>query len=60
MGKDVITKRMWKDGHLVADTQHYVRDRKQRFALWQTDYAIREVYEDYNREGLVEVAVEQA
>ena len=60
MGMDVIAKRMWKDGHLVSDEQHYVRTRKGDLALWQTDYAIREVYEDYNHEGLVEVAIERA
>lgn len=27
-GYDVIKKLMHKDGHLVADTQHYIRDRK--------------------------------
>ena len=27
MGYDVIKKRMWKDGHLVDDTQQYICPR---------------------------------
>ena len=47
-GYDVIKKLMWKDGHLVADTQHYIRERKGNFAIWHSDYALRFNYEDYN------------
>lgn len=49
-GFDVIKKRMWKDGHLVSDTEHYIRDRKGRFSIWFPDYALRFSYEDYNRD----------
>jgi len=27
-GHDVIKKLMYKDGHMVADTEHYIRERK--------------------------------
>jgi len=47
-GYDVIKKLMCKDGHLVDDTQHYIRDRKGNFAIWFGSYAIRNSYEDYN------------
>ena len=53
-GHDVIKKLMWKDGHMVDDNQYYVRSRKYTptsFMLSQTDFAIRSVYDDYNKEG---------
>ncbi len=60
-GYDVIKKLMWKDGHMVDDTQYYVRSRKytpDSFMLSQTDYAIRAVYDEYNKEGEVTLAVD--
>ena len=53
-GYDVIKKLMWKDGHLKDDNEYYVRSRKylpDSFMISQTDYAIRSVYDDYNKEG---------
>ena len=49
-GFDVIKKRMWRDGHMVSDTQQYVRtrDTKNGFAVFQTDYALRSSYPSYN------------
>jgi len=51
-GHDVIKKRMHKDGHLVDELQQYVRTRnlkgKGSFAIYQTDYAIRNTYPSYN------------
>ena len=61
-GYDVIKKRMWKDGHLVDDTQSYIRSRKDNkdsFAIWDTSYAIRFTYEDYNKDGELELTVER-
>jgi hypothetical protein len=55
-GYDVIKKLMWKDEHLVDDTQYYVRSRKytpDSFMLSQNDYAIRFVYDRYNSDGEV-------
>lgn len=63
MGYDVIAKRMWKDGHLVDDSQIYVRSRKytpDSFMIYQTDYAIRSVYEGYNKNGEVDLGVDGA
>ena len=55
LGKNWIVKLMHKDGHLVSTLQHYTRTRDARLMLYQLDYAIREVYEDYNRKGCVTV-----
>jgi len=61
-GHDVIKKLMWKDGHLVSESQHYIRTRKaptsdsydqSRFMIWDTEYAIRRVTEPYNEDGVV-------
>ena len=53
---DVIKKRMCGDGHLVAETETYVRSRRwgpEAFAVWHSAYAVRATCEDYNREGRV-------
>lgn len=55
-GNDAIKKLMWKDGHLVSDTQHYVRDRKGKWLLHDEMYAIRNLAHAYNR-GPVYLAV---
>lgn len=57
LGPKWIAKRMWKDGHLVDDMQHYARTRDGKIALYQRDYAIRSVFEDYNRTGKVSIEV---
>lgn len=53
MGYDVIKKLMNKDGHLVADTQYYIRDRKGDFCIHDDQYAIRSAYRDYNDGKLI-------
>jgi hypothetical protein len=63
-GYDVIKKLMWKDGHLVSDTQHYIRTRKFKpsdadaFCVYDGDYALRFSYEDYNK-GILTLTVER-
>ena len=52
-GYDVIKKRMWKDGHLMDDTQQYIRDRNWKFGIYDGSYAIRLLHEDYNKNGYV-------
>lgn len=51
-GHDVIKKRMHKDGHLVSDTQQYIRSRHftkpGSFCIFSGFYAIRGANEDYN------------
>ena len=56
-GHDVVKKRMWKDGHLTADSQHYVRSRKCNrpgaFGVYDANYQTRNAAEDYRRTGRV-------
>ena len=51
-GHDVIKRLMWKDGHMVSDTQHYVRDRGSAWCLHFSAYALRYMYEDFNEGSL--------
>lgn len=57
-GYDVIKKRMWKDGHMVDDTQQYIRTRKymtapdstpNEFAIWNTNFAVCDAGEEFNK-----------
>jgi hypothetical protein len=51
MGFDFIKKRMWKDGHLVDDSQLYLRERKHNgypTMVWYPGYQINYAYEDFN------------
>lgn len=56
-GLDVIKKRMWKDGHMVADYCQYIRSRdwknKSGFMLWDDQYAIRNLARDFRKDGKV-------
>jgi len=53
MGYDVIKKRMWKDGHLVDDTQQYIRARDFSWCVYNDHYAIRDLSDDLERYGNV-------
>ncbi len=61
MGYDVIKKRMSKDGHMVSDYCQYIRSRlttdKRFFGIWDDQYAIRMLHEDWNKEGAVSLAI---
>ncbi len=61
-GFDFIKKRMWRDGHLVSDSQQYLRERNQRgarvLAIYNTSWQIEGADEIYNRTGSVTLAVE--
>ena len=53
LGYDFIKKRMYKDGHLVDDSQHYLRARNKRGSngilyIFDGSYAIRDSAEDFN------------
>jgi hypothetical protein len=53
-GYDLIKKLMWKDANLVNYTQHYLRARDKKgtrgiFCIWDTNYAIRNSAEDFNK-----------
>tara|TARA_R100000963_G_scaffold33722_1_gene26261 strand:+ start:297 stop:743 length:447 start_codon:yes stop_codon:yes gene_type:complete len=47
-GYDVIKKLMWKDGHMVDESQHYIRERNYAWAIYDPEWVIRRTYEDYN------------
>ena len=51
MGYDFIKKLMWKDGHLVDDHQHYLRERKGEYPMmiYWGNWAICDACEDYNK-----------
>jgi len=63
MGYDIIKTRMSKDGHMVCETQPYIRSRRPRkltkdstrftFYLYFGNYQIRNAYEDFNKKGEV-------
>ena len=61
-GYDVIKKRMWKDGHLVDETQQYIRTRsglgkRGEFAIYNAHYAIQDAGEEFNRDDEYELRV---
>ena len=61
-GFDVIKKRMWKDGHMVSDHCQYIRSRKvtepTAFMLWDGNYAVRDLAQEFNRTGKVSLLLE--
>lgn len=62
-GYDVIKKRMWKDGHVVDDTQQYIRTRKWNsgydtageWAVYNGNYAMYDLGEEFNKACVGEV-----
>jgi len=59
---DLIKKPMWKDGHLTADTQQYLRTRNHRSIgphvyIHDEMYAIRDLAEDWKLDGNVRLEV---
>lgn len=51
-GRDLIKKRMWRDGHMVDDLQQYLRPRKLQpgndMALYNDHWAINGLNDDFN------------
>ena len=59
---DLIKKQMWKDGHLTADTQHYLRTRNHRSKgphvyIHDGEYQIRDLAEDWKIDGYVRLEI---
>lgn len=56
LGFDLIKKRMYKDGHLMADMQQYLRTRKPSgnpntdIMIWNGQWQIKGAEEDFNTE----------
>jgi hypothetical protein len=58
-GHDVIKKRMWRDGHLMDDQQQYIRERKGEYAIYDGQYALRDLAVAYRQDGHVSLMVER-
>lgn len=56
-GYEVVKKLMWKDGHLVSQTQHYLRETSGAWAIFDSLYAIFNSAEDYNASGSLSLSV---
>jgi hypothetical protein len=52
-GYDVIKKRMWKDGHMVDDTQQYIRERNWEWCIYNNSWATYDAGEIFNEDGVV-------
>lgn len=61
-GYDVIKKRMWKDGHMVDDTQQYIRTRKTKavpfFYIYNANYALFDLGRYFNAHDEIYLRVE--
>ena len=55
---DVIKKCPAKDGHLTS-APYYIRERSGKFALTDDNYALRMLYDDFNKEGKCSLRVFQ-
>jgi hypothetical protein len=61
-----VKKLMSRDGHMVADTQHYIRAKDPKkvpegmpWAIHHDRYAIEDAAARYNRDGTVELKLER-
>jgi hypothetical protein len=52
-GHDVIKKRMWRDGHMVDDTQQYIRARDGSWCVYDEHYQTRQICKDLDLKGIV-------
>ncbi len=53
LGYDVIKKLMWKDGHLVDDHEHYIRERTGKWCIYDLKYAVRLLHKEFMEHGEV-------
>ncbi len=61
VSQDPIKKRAWKDGHLISDTEQYLRSRIGfTLMIWDSQYQIRDLAKDYKATGKVVLRVERA
>ena len=63
-GYDLIKKHMWKDGHLMADQQQYLRTRKRTgnpkkdIYIYNSMWNVQGADYYFNRDGKVKLAME--
>lgn len=53
LGYDAIKKLAYKDGNLVDDHMHYVRDRKNRWVVYDHNYNVRSLAQAFDTDGEV-------
>ncbi len=59
-GLDVIKKRMQSDGHMYGDEKlPYIRERKHAFYIYDGEYAIRDIVEQYKERGRIVLLVQR-
>jgi hypothetical protein len=53
-GYDCIKKRMWKDGHMVDDTQQYIRDRSPdyKWCIYNDCWTVHDAGMEFNEHGV--------
>ena len=58
---DLVKKVMSKDGHLVGgDTYpYYLRERKWRYCIYDPNYALRDLAEEFHKTGAVVLAIQR-
>lgn len=56
-GYYAIKKLAWKDGNLVDDHMHYVRDRKNKWFVYDSHYALRSIAHEFDVTGEVSLHV---
>ena len=56
-GYNVVKRLMWKDGHLVSDTQHYIRARGGEWAIVDSFYTIQNSAVYYRDNGIMEFTI---
>ena len=60
-GEDVIKREMSKDGHLVSDGVYYIRSRHHgrpgTYYIYDPNYAVRDLAQEYNDTGVVDLAI---
>lgn len=60
-GYDVIKKRMWIDGHLVADSRQYIRTRSTNsddfLMVYNSNYAAVDAGEEFNKNGFYNLTI---
>lgn len=56
---DLVKRVMSKDGHMVGGDNYpyYLRDRKWDYCIQDTQYAVRLLHEEFNRDGYVTLAI---
>ena len=59
-GHDVIKRRMQADGHMYGDDKlPYIRDRKHAFYIYDGEYAVRSIVEQFKDKGQVILLVQR-